>query len=180
MTYQQIISGFVAVLFLLSTGLLSTQAQQQEEEFQQLYEEYLEINQRLQELQQQALQDEEVAEHYETYSEFLDEKLKETDERAAELVEKRQDTIELIETAQEAGDFERMQELQQGYQQLNQELQPFMQEVMADPEVQQEREEFEEVLIDKMEDIDPETMPLLNRMNELSNQLDRLMQQRQQ
>ncbi len=177
MTYQHVIRGVVAVLFLFSAGLLF--AQTQEEEFQQLYEEYLEINQRLQQLQQQALQDDDVAEHAEEYSSFVDEKLREIDSRAEELVNQREDTIDEIEAAQAEGDFEILQELQQAYEQITQELQPFMQQAMDDEEVQEMRSEFEVVLIAKMEEIDPETVPLFNRMAELTEKLDRMMQQQQ-
>ena len=178
MKRQPIMRGIVALLFLFSAGLLFVQAQ--EEEFQELYQEYLEINQRLQQIQQQALQDESVAEIAENYSNFIDSKLKDLDSQAADLIDQREETIDEIESAQEEGDFESIQQLQEDYERITQQLQPFMQEAMQDEEVQERQRELEQVLIAKMEDIDPETMPLLNRMQELSSELDRLMQQRQQ
>ncbi len=177
MTYQQVISSVVALLFFFSTGIVV--AQTQDEEFQQLYEEYLEINERLQQLQQQALQNEEVAEHYEEYSSFLDDKIREIDPGASDLIQQREETIESIEEAQMGGDMETAQHLQQEDQQLNQQLQPYMQQAMEDPEVQERRDEFEEHLIDEMEQIDPEAVPLFNRMEELSRELDRMMQEQQ-
>jgi len=178
MSFHLITRSAVALLFLVSTGFLF--AQMQDEEFQQLYDEYLQINQQLQQLQQQALQDENIAGYAERYSAFVDEKLKEIDTRAEELVDQREETIDRIEAAQETGDFEGIQELQQAYEQINQELQPFMQQAMQDQEVQERQQELEEMLIAKMEEIDPETIPLLNRMSELSQELDRMMQQQQQ
>ncbi len=175
MNYNQVIKNIVAVLLLFSGGLVF--AQTQDEEFQQLYQEYMELNQRLQQIQQQALQDENVAEHAEEYSAFVDEKLREIDPRAGDLVEQREETIDLIQAAQAEGDFESIQELQQGYEQISQQLQPYMQQAMADEEVQERRNEFEEILVGKMEEIDPETVPLFNRMAELSEKLDRMMQQ---
>ncbi len=178
MNYQHVIRSVVALLFLFSTGVVV--AQTQDEEFQQLYEEYLEINERLQQLQQQALQNEEVAAHYDEYSEYLDKKIREIDPDAGDLIEQRDEIIESLETAQVEGDMETAQQLQQQYQQINQQIQPYMQEAMQDPEVQERRNEFEEHLIDEMEQIDPEAVPLFNRMEELSRELDRMMQQQQQ
>ncbi len=178
MTYQLLTRGIVALLLVFSTGFLF--AQMEEEEFQQIYDEYLQINQQLQQLQQQALQDEEIAGYAEEYSTLVDAKLREIDSRAEELVDQREETIDRIESAQQEGDFEGIQELQQAYEQINQELQPFMQQAMQDQEVQERQRELEEMLISKMEEIDPETVPLLNRMSELSEKLDRMMQQQQQ
>ncbi len=175
MNYKHVISSVAAVLLLFSTGLLFAQAQ--DEEFQQLYQEYMEINQQLQQIQQQALQDENVAELAEEYSAFVDEKLREIDPHAGELVEQREETIDLIQAAQAEGNFEAIQELQQGYEQISQQLQPYMQQAMEDEEVQEQRNEFEEILVGKMEEINPETVPLFNRMAELSEKLDRMMQQ---
>jgi len=174
MTYQNILRGVVALVVFVSSGMLLAQ---QDEEFQQLYEEYLEINQQLQQIQQQALQNEEVAAHYEAYSEFLDGKIKDIDPGAEELIDRRDQAINAIESAQAEGDIESAQQIQQEYEQVNQQLQPYMQEAMQDPEVQEQREQFEDALISEMENIDPESMPLLNRMEELSRQLDQMMQQ---
>lgn len=175
MNSKHVIRSVAVVLVLFSTGFLF--AQTQDEEFQQLYQEYMEINQRLQQIQQQALQNENVADHAEEYSSFVDEKLRNIDARAGELVDKREEKIDLIQAAQADGDFEIIQELQQEYEQISQELQPYMQQAMADEEVQERRNDFEEVLVAKMEEIDPETVPLFNRMAELSEMLDRMMQQ---
>ncbi len=175
MIYQHTIRGFVVALLIFSAGLLS--AQTDEEEFQQLYQEYMQINQRLQQVQQQAFQDAVVAEHAEEYSSLVDAKLREIDTRAEELIDRRENTIDEIEAAQEEGDFEVIQELQQVYEQVTQELQPFMQQAMEDPAVQEMRTEFEEVLIAKMQEIDPEAGPLFDRMAELEEKLNRMMQQ---
>ncbi len=167
-------TSLLAILLLLSGGLLY--AQTQGEEFQKLYSEYMEIEQRLQHIQQQALGDDNVAKHAEEYSSFMDNKLREMDTRAGELIDQREETIDLIQIAQQDGDFETLQGLQQGYQQINQELTPFLQQAMADPEVQEKRFEFEQVLIGKMEDIDPEIMSLFEKMEELTQKLESLMQ----
>lgn len=169
MVYQQLIRSAVVLVFLFSAGSVFAQ----DEELQQLYQEYMQINQRLQELQQRALMDEAVAEKAEEYSDFVDAKLRELDPRAAELVQKREETIDKMQIAQEEGDFESIQELQYEYQEISQELQPYLQRAMQDEEVQRRQQEIEEVLIAKMEEIDPETIPLLNRMMELSEKIDR-------
>jgi hypothetical protein len=175
MAFQNLIRGAVALLFLLSPGLIF--AQDQDEEFQKLYAEYLEINQKLQQVQQQALMDENVAQQAEGYSSFIDAKLKELDPRAGDLVDQREKTIDDIQAAQEDGNFEKIQELQQVYEQVSQELRPYLQQTMEDPEVQERRNEFEEVLIAKMEEIDPQTVTLFNRMAEIADTLDQIMQQ---
>lgn len=154
-------ASLVAILLILSTGLLF--AQTQGEEFQKLYSEYMEIEQRLQLIQQQAFEDGDVANHAEEYSSYMDKKLRDMDTRAGELIDQREQTIDLIQAAQQEGDFETLQGLQEGYQQINQELTPYLQQAMADPEVQEKRVEFEEVLIGKMEEIDPETISLFKK-----------------
>jgi hypothetical protein len=178
MDKQFLRSGILAVCLLFAASALV--AQDQNDEFQQLYNEYLEINQRLQTVQQQALQDENVAEQAEEYSKFVDSKLKGLDSRAAELVDQREATIDNIEAAQDDGDFESIQELQQDYEMITQELQPYMQQAMQDEEVQVRQQELESVLIAKMEEIDPDTVPLLNRMMEISEQIERMMQHQQE
>lgn len=173
MTNRLFKASLVAILLILSTGLLY--AQTQGEEFQKLYSEYMEIEQRLQLIQQQAFEDDNVAKHAEEYSSFMDNKLREMDTRAGELIDQREETIDLIQAAQQEGDFETLQGLQEGYQQINQELTPFLQQAMADPEVQEKRFEFEQVLIGKMEDIDPKIMSLFEKMEELTQKLENLM-----
>lgn len=166
-------TSLLTILLLLSNGMLF--AQTQGEDFQKLYSEYMETEQRLQMIQQQAFEDDNVAKHAEEYSSFMDKKLREMDTRAGELIDQREETIDLIQAAQQEGDFETLQGLQGGYQQINQELTPYLQQAMADPEVQEKRFEFEQVLIGKMEDIDPETLSLFEKMEELTQKLESLM-----
>jgi hypothetical protein len=174
MTNRLYKTSLLTILLLLSNGFLY--AQMQGEEFQKLYTEYMEIEQRLEYIQQQAFEDEEVAKYAEEYSSFMDKKLRELDPRAGELIDEREETIDKMQTAQQEGDFETLQGLQQGYQDLSQQLTPFLQQAMEDPEIQEKRFEFEEILVGKMEEIDPETMSLLQKMQELTQKLESLMQ----
>lgn len=175
MNYRTILSSVAVVVLLLTTGFVS--AQEPPEEFQELYEEYVSLSQELQTTHQLAMQDPEVVQGSEEFSEYIDKELKDISPEVAEMVEERNDIVDDIEAASEAEDQEAMEDLQPRYQQISQTLQPHINEVLQKPEVQERQMELEMLLMDKMIEIDPDTEDKLERLEYLSEELQRMMEE---
>lgn len=175
MIRQIIMRMTIAVLFMVSSVVLISQVQ--EEEMQKLYQEYQEVNQQLELIQAQAFQDPEVSELAEGFSDYIEEKMVEMNPEAEKLMSDRDAMIQEIQVAQMEDDQEKAQELQQNYQQINGQIQGIQQQVFQNPDVIERQQEIENIVINKMIEIEPETEILLERIQEISTEFEKLMQQ---
>lgn len=173
MRLQQVLTCMISFIFLLSAAILT--AQEMPEGFQELYEEYGILSQELRTTQQLAMQDSELVLQSEEFSTFIDNKLKEKSAEVAELVDKRNELIEGIEKARGENDQESEQELHPLYQSVNQQLQPHLQEIFSDEEVQERQQSLEGMLMEKMSEIDPEVNEKMERLEEISAELQKMM-----
>jgi hypothetical protein len=145
----------------------------QEDDIQTVYQEYMQINMRLQQVQDQAMNDETVAGEADDYSALIDEKVKEAAPGGAELLKRRDDTISKYQQAQMTGNTDEMNRLEEEYTAINTELQPLLEIALTDEEVAEKRDHFEKILIAKMEEIDPETQELIDRITLLAQKLEK-------
>jgi chromosome segregation ATPase len=145
----------------------------QEDDIQKVYQEYMQINMRLQQVQDQAMNDETVAAEADDYSALIDEKVKDAAPDGAELLKRRDDTISKYQQAQMTGNTDEMNRLEEEYTSINTELQPLLDKALNDEDVVEKRDHFEKVLIAKMEEIDPETQVLIDRITMLAQKLEK-------
>ncbi len=157
---------FQAITLTVMVTIL-TPAQTQDE----LYQEYMELNQSLQQIQQQALSDKDIRAMNEKFSNKVETAmLKENPELEPEII-KRNELIEQFEKESENASPEKLEEIKSEYDNVAQKLQPVQEEIMQKEEFQAEVQKIEGAVIDKMEEINPETPKMLERMNELVAQL---------
>ncbi|MBW6516790.1 MAG: hypothetical protein K0B81_09315 [Candidatus Cloacimonetes bacterium] len=174
MGLQKMIGMTLVVLFLLSTGIIF--AQEMPEGFQELYEEYMAISQQLQATHQAVMQDPEIIEKSEQFSEYIDQKLIALSPEVAEVVRERNSIISELEDARDKEDRSKEVELQPRFQQLNQELQPYIESVLDDSEVQDRQEQLDALFMAKMNEIDPETDQKIERLEIITEQLQKMME----
>lgn len=62
------------------------------------------------------------------------------------------------------------------YQELNAQIQPVAQEAVQEPKVMEANQKYETVLMETMQEEEPEIAALYNQRNSLSTQYQRLMQ----
>ena len=167
------VAYLVAVIFMFSAAVLS--AQQPNAEMQAVYQEYMSLNQELQAVQQQVFADPEVAELNNNFQKLLDEKIVEMDPEA-EAILQQQDKVEKdFMTAVENEDQAKLQELQQQYQSLDNQLRPTVQEVLQMDIVKKEQMKLEEIVFAKMIEIEPGSQAKLERIQTLQMQLEQMM-----
>jgi hypothetical protein len=168
------ITMLVRIGAVLIMGLFTLQGlYAQEEDIQQIYQEYMQINMRLQQVQDQAMNDEIVAEEADNYSSLVDEKVKSADPNGEGLLMRRDDTISKYQAAQLGGDTDEMARLEEQFTTINSELQPLINIALNDAEVIEKRDQFEKILIAKMEEIDPETDEMIQRITVLAEVLEK-------
>lgn len=166
------------MILCLSTTLAQGQSPQQlPPEVQQLYQEYAQLNQQLQQLQQQAMQDEKIA----SKGEALDKKIREAmiannpDIKAT--LDKRDEIMEKYQTAQQAGDQNTLMQLQQSFQGISQTIKSEQQKVLQQPELQSDMQEFQTMVRNKMEEINPNTSQIISRLQDIQTKIMTMQQQ---
>lgn len=169
MRKKTVATFIVAVILMFSAMVMN--AQTPNEETQKLYQEYMTLNQELRAIQQKAFQDSAIAKQAEELSDMIDKKMREIDPEAKKLIQQR-DSIETeFQTAQNAGDQGKIEKLQQDYQELSTQLTPLNQQVMQMEDVQKKQQKLNSDMIQKMQEIDPQTQSKIQRLNEIQQQL---------
>ncbi len=151
---------------------------------QELQQQFSQVNTRIQEVQQKAMQVEKVQQEQEKFNETINKVVAEKNPEAEGLIEKRQalfDKIvnnpELQKPVEERG--EALQKDIQEYQTLEQQVAPLIQQALSEPVVAESRTQLEEVLMDEMTKIDPETPQLFAMRDQLVDRYQQLMQSMQ-
>lgn len=168
------LTAIIAVFVLLTAGLLL--AQEMPEGFQELYQEYIAISQQLQSTHQMVMQDPVIIEESEEFSSFIDQKLKDLSPEVSALVDERNQIINDIEAARETNNYDTENGLQPRFQELNQELQPYIYDILEIEEVQVRQTALDELFMQKMIEIDPETDQKIERLEVITEQLQKMME----
>ena len=169
------ISGLI--IFVFAAATFAQGNQDTTKNLQQIYMEYQQINQKLQSVQQQAMADSEIAEKSRKFSDKLDSAMVKENPSDKGKLEKRNEIINNFQEAQKTGDKEKMMKLQQDYKSVSQELMVHQQKVMENEKLQKEGKELNNVLVQKMTQIDPEVPNLIGRLELLGKKLQQGMQQ---
>jgi chromosome segregation ATPase len=159
------------VVVILMFSAIVVNAQTPDAGTQKLYQEYMTLNQELMAVQQKAYQDPAIAKQAEELSDMIDQKMIEIDPQAKELIQERDSIEKEFQVAQSEGDQEKIEKLQQDYQEPSTKLQPLNQQVMQIKEVQEKQQKLDSDIMQKMQDIEPQTKDKIERMNELNQQL---------
>lgn len=173
--------NLMVMLMILCLGTVFAQGQmqqmpQQQNPAQQLYMEYQQLSQQLQQIQQQAMQTEPLATEGEQLDQKITDAMVENNPEIQTSLDKRENLISQYQTAQQAGDQAKLQQLQQEFQQVNQKIQSVQQQVMAQPELKADVEAYQEKVMTKMEEINPEVPQMLTRMETIGQQLSQMQQ----
>lgn len=151
-----------------ATGEGAAQGQLDPEMMQRMME-VQEIQQRLGPIEQEAMQDPELTAQLESIQQQVETAMRAEDEELFD----RMDELEAEFTeAQEAENQERIQEISQEAQGMQMQLQEIQQRVLEDPELQAEIDAFEEARRARMIEIDPEAGELMDRIDEIMDELD--------
>lgn len=130
-------------------------------------QEAMQIQMRLMQTQQQALQDPELQAAQETVTEELLAAMEQADPTLAEKSERAEAMQAEIHAAQQAEDQARLQELAGEAQQLEMAFATAQQQAMQDPELQASMGAFQDRMVAKMTEIDPETPQLIARLEQI-------------
>ncbi|TVP77214.1 MAG: hypothetical protein EA352_04125 [Gemmatimonadales bacterium] len=141
---------------------------QMDEEMMALMTEAQELQQRIAPVQDEAMQDEELAARLTEIQQKVESAM---DEEAPELMARMDELESEFMTAQEAGDQERQEELGMEFQQLQMELQTTQQSVLEREDIQADIQTFEDMQRERMIEIDPEAGEILDRIEEIYEQL---------
>jgi len=171
-------TGLTGMIIFISAAVTFAQGNQDStKDLQQTYMEYQQISQRLQTVQQKALADSEIAEKSKSFSSKLDSVMIKENPSDKEKLAKRDEIINNFQNAQQKGDKEKMQQLQQDYKTISMELQAHQRKVMENEKLQEEGTELNNELIQKMTSIDPGVPKLIDRLEVLGKKLQQGMQQ---
>jgi len=164
----------VIVIVMMFSTIIYSQSQQQMDEGQQLYLQYSLLNQQLQELQQQALSDNKIAEQGQALNDKINSIVKSNHADAEQLMSQRDQIIDDFQKAKDAGNQEKQMELQGEYKEVNQKIELYQNEVVQQPEIQSEVMNFEQVVLNKMKELNPDVETMINRLQNLRSQLEAL------
>lgn len=165
---------YATVIVMMFATTIYSQEQQQMDEGQQLYLQYSLLNQQLQELQQQALSDDKIAEQGQALNDRINSIVISNHPDAEQLMSQRNQIIEDFQKAQETENQEKQMELQGQYQEVNQKIELYQNEVVQQPEIQAEVMNFEQVVMNKMEELNPDVEEMINRLQDLRTKLEAL------
>lgn len=165
---------YATVIVMMFATTIYSQEQQQMDEGQQLYLQYSLLNQQLQELQQQALSDDKIAEQGQALNDKINSIVISNHPDAEQLMSQRNQIIEDFQKAQETENQEKQMELQGQYQEVNQKIELYQNEVVQQPEIQAEVMNFEQVVMNKMEELNPDVEEMINRLQDLRTKLEAL------
>jgi uncharacterized coiled-coil DUF342 family protein len=132
------------------------------------------LNQQLQELQQQALSDNKIAEQGQALNDKINSIVKSNHADAEQLMSQRDQIIDDFQKAKDAGNQEKQMELQGEYKEVNQKIELYQNEVVQQPEIQSEVMNFEQVVLNKMKELNPDVETMINRLQNLRSQLEAL------
>lgn len=165
---------YVTIIVMVFATTIYSQKQQQMDEGQQIYMQYSLLNQQLQELQQQALSDDKIAEQGQALNDKINSIVISNHPDAEQLMSQRNQIIEDFQKAQETENQEKQVELQGQYQEVNQKIELYQNEVVQQPEIQAEVMKFEQVVMNKMEELNPDVEEMINRLQDLRTKLEAL------
>ncbi len=142
------------------------------DEVQEMMEEFQEMQQRFMQIQSQVLQmNPELQERQAAIGDLVNEAMAELNPAAEEQVSRLQQLEQEAAMAQQEEDMERLQELINEAQGLQAELQAAQAQALEQDHVQQEIDSFQDDLLDEMIEMDPEAGQILDRLDELAQQL---------
>lgn len=142
------------------------------EEEQEIRQELQQIEQQLRQIEDRAMQeDPSLQERQEALNDLVVETMTEIDPSVEGKIERLEGLRSELQTAQQAQDMEKMQELMTEGQQIQKEIVPAQQAAMEDERVAGEIEEFKTQVTSKMEEIEPKTPTLIARAEELARRL---------
>jgi hypothetical protein len=167
---------FVALSLFTFSPLFAQSEEVNEDAAAELFAEYVQINQRLQTVQQKALQDEELSERSVAFVQRVELEMVKNDPSVRTMLDKRNRIVQDFETAQENGDSEEMESLQQEFILLSQQIQSHQTAALQNEELFQEGKQLETLVIEKMEEIDPEVPNLLSRVETIGKELQNYQQ----
>lgn len=170
MNYYAKAFGLIIITILFA---ISVQAQTDEE----LYDQYMQINVQLQQIQQQALADKEIESMNRQFSEKIESVIIKENPELETSIEKRNELIDKFEASRETASQEKLDQLKAEFDLVAQELQTAQQDVIQRDEFKKELKEIEDAVINKMEEINPETPALFAKMNELGGKLQKMQKQ---
>jgi hypothetical protein len=133
--------------------------------------EYAALQQRLNGLQQQAMQDSVLQAEYATLETIVEAHMAAADPKLAERRDRMVQLQQEMGAAQQAGEEEKMQGLLEEGTALQEMLRQVQQETMAREDVQEKMTAFRDHVLEKMTEIDPEASKLVDRANEIGEQL---------
>ena len=145
-------------------------AQEMDPEVAALVTEMQEIQQQLAPVQQQVMQDPAIAQQLQEVQTSVEEAMREEDPQLFERLDRVQADLQ---AAQEAGDQERLQAISAEAQGMQQELQTLQETAIARPEIRQQVDAFEAAQRERMIEIDPAAGDLLDRAEEIQEELMR-------
>lgn len=158
--------------------------QQEQPDMNDLRQKFIEVSQRINAIQQQAIQDDSVKEKHDMFNTAMNEAVLKLDNGAKEWIDEQETLRNKILGSEELTnpDAQRSPEFMddvQKYQALEQRLAPMRQQVAQEAAVVEKQKAFEQALISKMEEIDPETPQLLSSRDEIIDQYRQTMQKQQ-
>ena len=163
---------------------LAPVAQDPAVEMQQIQMQLQQISMQLQQIQQQALQVQDVMDAFEAYESRLREKMLALSPEAEADIAAAEALVEELRAVTDPSqlDPEEAQEFQAKYmefQQTAQRLQPIEQQASMDPEMQDAREELEELVMEAMRGVDPTAESIMEEHEGLVERYMELEEQRQ-
>lgn len=145
------------------------QQQQMDPEAMALMGEAQELQQQLAPIQEEAMQDEALAAQLQELQERVQAAMRDEN---PELLERMDELEADFMAAQESGDQERVQEVGMEAQTVQGELQALQSAVLEDPELSASVQAFEDAQRERMIEIDPEAGELIDRLDEIFEQLE--------
>ncbi len=173
-TYARTLNAAVAALFLVAHAPAAAQELPGQDvpgqgEMQELFEEFQEKSERFERIHSQAMEEnEDLQEKEAELQEQMNDAVLAADPDFEEGVERLGELQAEMMEAQAEEDQAAAQEIMQEAQALEGRLQQAQAQAMQQPDIQQGMEDFQEALITKMTEIDPEAEELLERLEELS------------
>ncbi|RJP58457.1 MAG: hypothetical protein QY331_01225 [Melioribacteraceae bacterium] len=172
--------NIISMIMILCLSTIFAQGQMQQDqssEAQLLFQEYNQLNQQIQQLQQQAMNDENIAQKGEALDKEITDAMVKNNPEIKKSLDKRDNIISQYQAAEQSGDQQKMQSLGQEFQSVSQIIQTEQQKVIQQPEIGSHLQEFETLVMQKMEAINPETPQLLSKLEQLRNKLMTMQQQ---
>lgn len=145
------------------------QQQQMDPEAMALMGEAQELQQQLAPIQEEAMQDEALAAQLQELQERVQAAMRDEN---PELLERMDELEADFMAAQESGDQERVQEVGMEAQTVQGELQALQSAVLEDPELSESVQAFEDAQRERMIEIDPEAGELIDRLDEIFEELE--------